>query len=77
MTFTVIDKETGREVSDDVAQKIAKNGGLMEMDINQFAVCEDGSIILLDDCGNIAYCDQGAFGIRIDSTDGLVNESGF
>jgi len=66
MTFIVIDKETGREVSDRVIRKIAKNGGLMECDIDQFAVTEDGSLILLDDCGNCTYCVQDAFEIRIE-----------
>ena len=41
MTFTVIDKETGREVSERVIREIAKNGGLMEFDIDQFAVTEE------------------------------------
>jgi len=70
MTFTVIDKETGREVSERVITEIAKNGGLMEFDIDQFAVTEDGSLILLDDCGNFTYCVQDAFQIRIDSMEG-------
>lgn len=69
MTFTIIDKDTGREVSERVMRKIAKNGGLMEMDIDQFAVTEDGNIILLDDCGNSTYCIQGAFEIRIDDVE--------
>ena len=70
MTFTVIDKDTGREVSERVMRKIAKNGGLMEFDIDQFAVTEDGSIVLLDECGNFTYCVQDAFEITIDE----VNE---
>ena len=72
MTFTVIDKETGREVSERVIREIAKNGGLMEFDINQFAVTEDGSIILLDECGNYTYCVQDAFEIRIDDMEGVT-----
>lgn len=70
MTFTVIDKDTGREVSEKVISKIAKNGGLMEFDIDQFAVTEDGSIVLLDECGNFTYCVQDAFELKIDE----VNE---
>lgn len=67
MTFTVIDKDTGKEVSGEVIQNIAKNGGLMLHDIDQFAVCEDGSLILIDDCGNLTYCVQDAFDIQITS----------
>lgn len=70
MTFSVIDKDTGREVSEKIISKIAKNGGLMEFDIDQFAVTEDGSIVLLDECGNFTYCVQDAFEIKIDE----VNE---
>lgn len=69
MTFSVIDKDTGREVSEKIISKIAKNGGLMEFDIDQFAVTEDGSIVLLDECGNFTYCVQDAFEIKIDEMD--------
>ena len=69
MTFTVIDKDTGKEVSDYVTRQIAKNGGLIECDIDQYAVTESGSIILLDDCGNFTYLDPDAFEIRIDEVD--------
>ena len=55
ITFKLIDKETGREFSADKIEKFAKENGLMEMDINHFAVTEDGHIILLDDCGRFAY----------------------
>lgn len=57
----IIDRKTGKEPTARVINNIAKKNGLMEMDIDQFAVCEDGSIILLDDCGNIAYCDSRRF----------------
>lgn len=69
MTFSVIDKDTGREVSEKVISKIAKNGGLMEFDIDQFAVTEDGNIVLLDECGNFTYCVQDAFEIKIDEVE--------
>lgn len=65
MTFTIIDKETGHEVVGNVIYEIAKYGGLVVMDIDQFAICEDGSIILLDDCGNFTYCDNERFEIRV------------
>ena len=66
MTFSVIDKNTGREVSGSVIREIAKNGGLMQFDIDQFAITEDGNIVLLDECGNFTYCMQDAFEIKID-----------
>ena len=61
MTFKVIDIKTGKEPTSRVIDNIAKKGGLMWMDIDQFFVGEDGSIILVDDCGNSTYCDTTRF----------------
>ena len=63
MTFKVIDKKTGKEPTYRVIQNIAKRGGLLEMDIDQFFVGEDGSLVLVDDCGNMTYCDTKRFKI--------------
>ena len=57
MKFIIIDTTTGREVSTDKIDKIAKENGLMDMDIDQFFIGEDGQLVLADDCGNVAYCD--------------------
>lgn len=64
MTFRVIDNKTGKEPTQRVIDNIAKKNKLMLFDIDQFAYCEDGSIILLDDCGNIAYCDSKRFKVE-------------
>ena len=61
MIFKVIDKRTGKEPTHRVIENIAKKGGLMTMDIGQFYVGEDGSLVLSDDCGNITYCDTKRF----------------
>jgi len=61
MTFKVIDTKTGKEPTSRVIDNIAKKGGLMIMDIDQFFVGEDGSLVLADDCGNITYCDTKRF----------------
>lgn len=66
MNFKVIDKKTGREPTARVIRGIAKRGGLLTMDIDQFALCEDGSIILFDDCGNMTYCDSKRFYIEVE-----------
>lgn len=55
--FKVIDTTTGREVSSEKINKIAKENGLVDMDIDQFFIGENGQLALADDCGNIAYCD--------------------
>lgn len=61
MTFKVIDITTGKEPTGKVIDDIAKEGGLLRADIDQFFVGEDGSVALADDCGNIAYCDANRF----------------
>jgi hypothetical protein len=61
MTFKVIDIITGKEPTDRVLYNIAKEGGLMEMDIDQFYIGEDGSLVLADDCGNMTCCDMKRF----------------
>ena len=65
MRFRVIDKKTGKEPTERVIDNIAKKQNLMLFDIDQFAICEDGSIVLLDDCGNIAYCDRTRFKVEL------------
>ena len=64
MTFRIIDRKTGREPTQRVIDNIAKKQRLMLADIDQFAVCEDGQIILLDDCGRVAYCDMSRFEVE-------------
>lgn len=61
MTFKVIDTKTGKPPTSRVIDNIAKKNGLMEMDIDQFYVGEDGELILADECGKIAYCDTKRF----------------
>ena len=63
MKFRVIDTSTGKEVSAEKIESIAKENGLMDMDIDQFFVGEDGQLVLADDCGNIARCDIEALGL--------------
>lgn len=61
-TFKIIDITTGKEVSAEKIEKIAKENGLMDMDIDQFFIGEDGQLVLADDCGNLAYCDMEQLG---------------
>ena len=65
MAFTVIDKQTN-EYPD--VQEIALHEewaeGLIYCDIDGFALGEDGTLMLLDDCGNFAYCPSDRFEIR-------------
>lgn len=64
--FDVIDTKTG-EYPD--LEKIALTEewarGLVYCDMDGFAVREDGSLILLDECGNCVSCPPGRFEIRL------------
>ena len=31
-----------------------------------FAIQEDGTLVLMDECGNYAYCPKGRFSVQID-----------
>ena len=69
MTFKVIDKTTGKEPMDRAISDIARESGLMEMDIDGFYVGEDGQIALADECGNMAYVDMERFEVVFDEDD--------
>ena len=69
MKFKVIDTKTGKEPTDRVINNIAKKGGLITTHIDQFFVGEDGSLVLVDDCGKITYCDMGRFRVVVESED--------
>lgn len=58
MKFKVLDITTGHEVSADIIDKIAKEHGLLEFDIDQFSINEDGYLLLSDDTGKSAYVDM-------------------
>jgi len=67
MTFKVIDNNTGKEPTAKAIDNIAIEGGLVRNGIEQFYVGEDGSLILVDDCGNITYCDTTRFKVVVES----------
>ena len=55
MSFQVLDKKTMKEVSFDDFTEFARNNNLMEFDIEGFALQEDGTLLLCDECGRFAY----------------------
>ena len=66
-TFKVIDNTTGKEADEyEIAlhEEWAKH--LMYCDMDGFALMQDGTIILVDECGNFAYCDADRFTIAWD-----------
>lgn len=70
MTFKVIDTKTGKEPTYEVIHRIAKKGGLMTTEIDQFFVGEDGSLVLVDSWGDITYCDTKRFKVEPQKSEG-------
>ena len=55
MSFQVLDTKTMKEVNLDDFTALARNNNLMEFDLEGFALQEDGTILLCDECGRFAY----------------------
>ena len=63
--FSVIDIKTGKEAdTQEIAlhEDWAKN--LIYCDMEGFAIQEDGSLILMDECGKYEYCPIGRFEVK-------------
>lgn len=68
-TFTVIDNKTGEEADPyDIALNEDWAKSLMYCDMEGFAIEEDGTLILLDECGRHKYCPVGRFEVRWEET---------
>lgn len=56
MRFTVYrDDGISANVADPEFEPVVKQNNLMKADLDQFAVTEDGHLIILDECGRFAY----------------------
>lgn len=68
LPFAVIDKKTGK-VADvcNIALKEEWAKHLIYCDIDSFAIKENGTLILIDDCNNIAYCPYDMFEIKAEA----------
>lgn len=73
MIFRVVDTKTGNEPIFDgnhlFKEKWFKESNLLPFDIDGFALTENGDLILIDDCNNIAYVPKGRFDIVVESVD--------
>ena len=68
MTFKIIDKKTGKEADTyKIALKEDWAKNLIYCDMEGFAIEEDGTLVLMDECGNVAYCPADRFEIVFDS----------
>ena len=62
--FSVIDNESGKYPDlYNIALKEDWAKGLMYCDMEGFAINEDGNLVLLDECGGVAYCPKDRFTI--------------
>ena len=60
--FSVIDKKTGKSPDCyEIALKEDWAKHLCYCDMDGFAITEDGTLILLDECGEFAYCPADRF----------------
>ena len=66
LEFTVTDAKTGKAPDLwDIALQEEWAKELMYSDMEGFAIQENGTLVLMDECGNYAYCPQGRFRISI------------
>ena len=66
MKFKVIDNKTGKEadVYDIALHEYADR--LCYCDMEGFAITEDGNLVLMDECGQVVYCETERFKVVIE-----------
>lgn len=63
----ITDKKTGEYPETEIIalrEDWAKH--LLYCDISGFALDEDGQLLLIDDCDNIAYCPEDRFDVKVE-----------
>ena len=67
MKFRVIDKKTGKEAAPyEIALHEEWAKDLCYCDMDGFAILEDGTLILVDECGKFEYCDPERFKVVVE-----------
>lgn len=68
LSFTVIDNTTGKEADEwEIANKEEWAKDLCYCDMSGFAITQDGSLILMDECGAFAYCPSDRFTVKFET----------
>lgn len=76
LEFDVVDTTTGKYPDwERIAREESWAKGLVYCDMDGIAIREDGSLILLDECGNCVSCPPDRFEIRRCPPEGEVNET--
>jgi hypothetical protein len=66
MAFMVIDTKTRKEADTcQIALKEEWAKGLIYCDMEGFFIGEDDTLILVDECGNFAYCPENRFLVEV------------
>lgn len=67
MRLVITDKKTG-EYPDvwSIARRCKWAKHLVYCDIEGFALTEEGHLVLMDECGNVAYCPSDRFDVKIE-----------
>lgn len=74
LEFDVVDTTTGKYPDwERIAREESWAKGLVYCDMDGIAIREDGSLILLDECGNCVSCPPDRFEIRRCPPEGEVN----
>lgn len=74
--FSVIDLRTDKEPDiEDIALHEQWAEGLVYCDMEGFAICQDGTLMLFDECGNSVYCPVGRFKITINTPEPIEIET--
>lgn len=74
LEFDVVDTTTGKYPDwERIAREESWAKGLVYCDMDGIAIREDGSLILLDECGNCVSCPPDRFEIRHCPPEGEVN----
>ena len=67
MTFAVIDPKTGKYPDlEHIARAEEWAQNLTPCDVEGFCINEDGNLLLMDECGNYAYCPLDRFQVNYD-----------
>ena len=67
MTFEVIDQKTGKYPDlEYIARTEEWAQNLIPCDMEGFCINEDGNLILMDECGNYAYCPPDRFQVNFE-----------
>ena len=74
MKFRVIDKKTGKEADPyEITRHEEWAYSLVYCNIEGFAITQDGSLVLMDECGNFVYCDADRFKVVFEDDRPHVN----